>query len=96
MLAALCYANALHGSFVIDDGSADNSVAIIRQISDPRVRLVQKDALGICAAANRGTAKARATVIARMDADDFSHPARLEKQLSPQELADLVKYLKEG
>ena len=67
---------------VIDDGSADNSAAIVRQISDPRLRLVQQDALGVCAAANRGTAEARAPVIARMDADDFSHPARLEKQLS--------------
>ena len=67
---------------VIDDGSGDNSAAIIRQISDPRLRLVQQDALGVCAAANRGTAEARAPVIARMDADDFSHPARLEKQLS--------------
>ena len=67
---------------VIDDGSADNSAAIVRQISDPRLRLVQQDALGVCAAANRGTAEARAPVIARMDDDDFSHPARLEKQLS--------------
>ena len=67
---------------VINDGSADNSAAIVRQISDPRLRLVQQDALGVCAAANRGTAEARAPVIARMDADDFSHPARLEKQLS--------------
>ena len=66
---------------VIDDGSADNSAAIVRQISDPRLRLVQQDALGVCAAANRGTAEARAPVIARMDADDFSHPDRLEKQL---------------
>ena len=67
---------------VIDDGSADNSAAIVRQIPDPRLRLVQQDALGVCTAANRGTAEARAPVIARMDADDFSHPARLEKQLS--------------
>ena len=67
---------------VINDGSADNSAAIVRQISDPRLRLVQQDALGVCAAANRGTAEARAPVIARMDADDFSHPDRLEKQLS--------------
>ena len=67
---------------VIDDGSGDNSAAIVRQISDPRLRLVQQDALGVCAAANRGTAEARAPVIARMDADDFSHPDRLEKQLS--------------
>jgi len=67
---------------VIDDGSADNSAKVVRQISDPRLRLVQQEPLGVCAAANRGAAEAAAPVIARMDADDFSHPARLEKQLS--------------
>ena len=67
---------------VIDDGSADDSAAIVRQIDDLRLRLIQQDALGVCAAANRGTVEAHAPVIARMDADDFSHPSRLEKQLS--------------
>ncbi|HIM23496.1 MAG TPA: glycosyltransferase family 2 protein, partial [Verrucomicrobia bacterium] len=67
---------------VIDDGSGDGSAEVIRQIPDPRLRLIQQEALGVCAATNRGTAEATAPVIARMDADDFSHPARLEKQLS--------------
>ncbi|MED5381987.1 MAG: glycosyltransferase family 2 protein [Verrucomicrobiota bacterium] len=67
---------------VIDDGSADDSAEVVRQISDPRLRLIRQDALGVCAAANRGAAEAAAPVIARMDADDVSHPARLEKQLS--------------
>ena len=67
---------------VIDDGSTDDSAEVTRQISDPRLRLVRQEALGVCAAANRGTAKAAAPVIARMDADDVSHPTRLEKQLS--------------
>ena len=66
---------------IVDDGSADNSAAIVRQMNDPRLRLIQQDALGVCAAANRGTAEATAPVIARMDADDYSHPTRLEKQL---------------
>jgi len=67
---------------VIDDGSADDSAEVVRQISDPRLRLIRHDALGVCAAANRGAAEAAAPVIARMDADDDSHPARLERQLS--------------
>ena len=67
---------------VIDDGSGDGSAEVIRQIPDPRLRLIQQEALGVCAATNRGTAEATAPVIARMDADDYSHPARLEKQLS--------------
>ena len=67
---------------VIDDGSTDDSAEVARQISDPRLRLVRQEALGVCAAVNRGTAKAAAPVIARMDADDVSHLTRLEKQLS--------------
>ena len=65
---------------VIDDGSTDGSSDIIRKISDSRLRLFQQGKEGICAAANRGTAEAHASIIARMDADDFSHPRRLEKQ----------------
>ncbi len=67
---------------VIDDGSTDGSPEIVRQINDPRLRLVQQDALGVCAAANCGTLEARAPVIARMDADDYCHPTRIGKQLS--------------
>ena len=67
---------------IIDDGSTDDTAEVIRQIDDPRLRLIQQEPGGVCAAANRGTNEARAPVIARMDADDFSHPKRLEKQLS--------------
>ena len=66
---------------IIDDGSTDDTAEVIRQIGDPRLRLIQQEPGGVCAAANRGTNEARAPVIARMDADDFSHPKRLEKQL---------------
>ena len=65
---------------VIDDGSTDGSPEIIRKITDSRLRLFQQEKEGICAAANRGTAEAHAPIIARMDADDFSHPTRLEKE----------------
>ena len=66
---------------IIDDGSTDDTSKVIRQINDLRLRLIRQEHSGVCAAANRGTAEAHAPVIARMDADDFSHPERLEKQL---------------
>ena len=77
---------------IIDDGSTDGSAEIIKKIIDPRVRLVQQESEGICAAANRGTLEANAPVIARMDADDFSYPLRLEKQfeLLHRTKADIV------
>ncbi len=67
---------------VIDDGSDDGSAEVVRKIPDPRLRLLKQESLGVCSAANLGTAKATAPLIARMDADDISHPTRIEKQLS--------------
>ena len=67
---------------VIDDGSTDDTTGVVRQINDSRLRLIQQEPSGVCTAANRGTEEARAAVIARMDADDFTHPKRLEKQLN--------------
>ena len=66
---------------VLDDGSVDETVAITRESLDPRVRLIQCAHRGVAAAANDATELATAPVIARMDADDFAHPRRLEKQL---------------
>ena len=74
---------------VIDDGSTDGSAEVVRKIEDSRIRLIQQEPSGVCAAANRGTAEAKAAVIARMDADDFSHPLRLEKQFDLLHSADI-------
>lgn len=66
---------------IIDDGSADSSVEIIRAYTDPRIRLVRNEQnLGISATLNKGIALASAELIARMDADDISYPTRLQKQ----------------
>lgn len=68
---------------VIDDGSTDGTSDIVSSLSeeDSRVRLLLREHRGVCAAANAGTEAATAPIIARMDADDFSHPRRLEEQL---------------
>jgi glycosyltransferase involved in cell wall biosynthesis len=66
---------------IIDDGSTDNSVPIIQSYPDPRIRLLKNDQnLGISATLNKGIVAAASDIIARMDADDISHPSRLEKQ----------------
>ncbi|MFM1746102.1 MAG: hypothetical protein RLZZ630_2039, partial [Bacteroidota bacterium] len=48
---------------------------------DERILLLQEDRPGIAFALNTGLAAARAPLIARMDADDFSLPERIEKQI---------------
>lgn len=66
---------------VLDDGSTDGTAAVVRAIRDPRLRFVQRNHFGVAVTANAATELAVAPLIARMDADDFAHPQRLEKQL---------------
>lgn len=67
---------------IIDDGSSDESVAIIGAYKDSRIRLVCNGAnLGLVATLNLGLEIARGEYIARMDADDISLPERLERQV---------------
>ncbi len=67
---------------IVDDGSTDESPALVRQFSDSRIRLVENEVrLGIARTRNRGLDEARGKYIAVLDADDISHPLRLEKQV---------------
>lgn len=67
---------------VVDDGSTDDSVALVESQAreDPRIVLIRSSRVRISAALNRGIAQARGAFIARMDADDIAHPQRLARQ----------------
>jgi glycosyltransferase involved in cell wall biosynthesis len=66
---------------IIDDGSTDRSADIIASYCDSRIRFVRNTSnMGISATLNKGIALASCELIARMDADDISHPQRLQKQ----------------
>ncbi len=68
---------------IIDDGSTDESVAVIREFQDPRIRLLHNGTnLGLVTSLNKGLNLARGEYIARMDADDISRPERLKCQVS--------------
>ncbi len=64
----------------VDDGSRDGSAdrLVAAAGGDPRLHLVPAPARGVAAALNRGLDEVNAPVVVRMDADDLSHPARLE------------------
>lgn len=63
---------------VINDGSTDRSIDIIRGFNDPRIRVVDTENQGVAAALHLGMEMARGAYIARMDADDECLPNRLE------------------
>lgn len=70
---------------VIDDGSTDATPAVIERACgrDPRVRALPMGRnVGIARSLNAGLEAARAPFVAVQDADDFSAPERLERQLA--------------
>jgi glycosyltransferase involved in cell wall biosynthesis len=66
---------------VVDDGSTDNGVEIVRHYSDSRLRLILQSNAGPGAARNRGIGESRARFLAFLDADDEWMPEFLQKSL---------------
>ena len=66
---------------IIDDGSEDNTPAIVQSIDDSRIRYFSRPPLGIPQARNFATKIARSEWIVVMDDDDLMMPNRLELQL---------------
>lgn len=68
---------------VIDDGSTDRTAKIIKNINDRRIVYIHNELnLGLTKSLNRGLDIASGQLIARMDADDFALPARLDRQVA--------------
>ncbi|SHF41892.1 Glycosyltransferase involved in cell wall bisynthesis [Mariniphaga anaerophila] len=68
---------------LVDNNSTDKSLSIADAFvrKDSRVRLLHEPRQGVDCAMNCGLDHARGRLIARMDADDFALPQRLEKQV---------------
>jgi glycosyltransferase involved in cell wall biosynthesis len=65
---------------LIDDGSTDGSVAVIKPfLQDKRISLIHQKNAGVSAARNRGIEMASYNYIAFLDADDLWHPQYLEE-----------------
>lgn len=59
---------------VVDDGSTDDTMAIVRAMRDPRLRLIQNDSAGVSAARNLGARQAVGDWLLFLDADDRLRP----------------------
>lgn len=69
---------------LVDDGSDDATARLLaaQAARDGRLRVLSTGRVGLVAALNAGLAAARGGLIARMDADDESHPDRLAAQVA--------------
>lgn len=65
---------------LVDDRSTDGSIERLC-VDDMRLRITRSQGSGVSSAFNTGFGLARGEFIARMDADDFSLPGRIEQQL---------------
>lgn len=82
---------------LVDDGSTDRTLEIARQIRDPRIVVIAgNDCRGLAVRLNQCIARARGSLIARMDADDIAFPDRFMKQVAFLEKRPDVSLLATG
>ena len=66
---------------ILDDGSTDNTLEILEQYDDPRLKIYTKDRCeGLPKALNYLLAQTESEFVARQDADDISLPERIKQQ----------------
>jgi glycosyltransferase involved in cell wall biosynthesis len=65
---------------VVDDGSTDATPALLAAVPDPRLVVERVPRGGLTRALNRALGRARGPLVARLDADDWALPVRLERQ----------------
>jgi glycosyltransferase involved in cell wall biosynthesis len=68
---------------VVDDGSTDNTIDVIRSFADPRLRVVRlTESGGPSRARNEGVRVSRGTLVAFLDSDDEWLPGKLDRQVT--------------
>lgn len=67
---------------IVDDGSTDRTVEIIKSFNDDRIHLIRGPHNGLIGALKTATSVASGKWLARMDSDDLCPPDRFEKQLT--------------
>lgn len=65
---------------IVDDGSTDNTEAIVKSFNDDRIRFVKQKNSGATVARNTGIENSQGDVISFLDSDDEWMPTMLENQ----------------
>ena len=65
---------------IINDGSTDNTSAVLESYNDERLVIVNQKNMGLTKSLNKGLGVAKGEFVARIDADDICIPNRLYEQ----------------
>ncbi|MBW7476730.1 glycosyltransferase [Paenibacillus oenotherae] len=65
---------------IVDDGSTDNTLAVLQTIDDPRVRIISHTNRGLVRSFIEAVGQARGEIIAIHGSGDLSLPERIEQQ----------------
>ena len=71
---------------IVDDGSTDNTLQIIREYESNIVKVITQENSGACIARNNALNNAQGDFIQWLDADDILAPDKIEIQLSDSDL----------
>jgi glycosyltransferase involved in cell wall biosynthesis len=66
---------------IVDDGSTDNTLAIVRQFASKSVKVITQENRGASAARNKALSFAQGDYIQWLDADDLLAPDKISQQL---------------
>jgi glycosyltransferase involved in cell wall biosynthesis len=76
---------------IVDDGSTDQTGLIAQELTkrDPRLRYLRKENGGLPAARNYGVANTTGEWVQCLDADDWIHPEKTQRQLEQAQASNL-------
>ena len=68
---------------IVDDGSMDNTVRVLRSYNMPNLKIVQANHGGKARALNEGLKHVTQDIVVCIDADTFLHPQALRRIIAP-------------
>ena len=66
---------------VVDDGSTDSSLEIVKTFQDERIKIISRQNGGLAKARNSGITEAKGELAGFLDADDYWHPSKIETHI---------------